>query len=82
MKKVVTNKEWEELGISNDFIFGKVMQDPKLCKKLLEIILHVKIKWISFPVRQKSIEIYDDAKGIRLDVYVDDDKGTVYNVEM
>ena len=22
---------WEELGISNDFIFGKVMQDAELC---------------------------------------------------
>ncbi len=26
---------WEELDISNDFIFGKVMQDPELCKELL-----------------------------------------------
>ena len=24
--------EWEQLGISNDFIFGKIMQDPGLCK--------------------------------------------------
>ncbi len=82
MKKVITNQDWEALGISNDFIFGKVMQDPKLCKRLLEIILHVKIKRISYPVRQKNVEIYEDARGIRLDVYVDDDKGTVYNIEM
>ena len=27
---------WEELQISNDFIFGKIMQDPKLCKGLLQ----------------------------------------------
>ncbi len=30
----------------------------------------------------KNVEIYDDARGIRLDVYVDDDKGTIYNIEM
>ena len=26
---------WEELSISNDFLFGKVMQNPELCKELL-----------------------------------------------
>ncbi len=29
---------WESLGISNDFLFGKVMQDMELCKGLLEIM--------------------------------------------
>lgn len=24
--------DWEDLGISNDFLFGKVMQNPELCK--------------------------------------------------
>ena len=34
---------WENLGISNDFLFGKVMQNPKLCKELLQRILpHLK----------------------------------------
>ena len=27
-------KSWENIGISNDFIFGKVMQDPELCREL------------------------------------------------
>ena len=27
--------KWEELGISNDFLFGKVMQNPELYRKLL-----------------------------------------------
>lgn len=30
---------WEELGIANDFLFGKIMQDPELCKELLQRIL-------------------------------------------
>mgnify|MGYP007067139741 FL=1 len=34
-----TKTTWEELGLSNDFLFGKVMQNPVLCKKLLERIL-------------------------------------------
>ena len=24
--------EWEELNISNDFLFGKIMQDAELCE--------------------------------------------------
>ena len=31
---------WESLGIANDFMFGKVMQDAELCKELLQRILH------------------------------------------
>ena len=27
--------KWEELSISNDFLFGKVMQNLELCKELL-----------------------------------------------
>lgn len=30
---------WEELGISNYFLFGKVMRDGELCKGLLQRIL-------------------------------------------
>ena len=31
--------DWENLSISNDFLFGKIMQDAELCKELLQIIL-------------------------------------------
>ena len=34
------------------------------------------------PVTQKTINMLYDGKGIRLDVYINDDKETVYNVEM
>lgn len=32
-------QSWKTLGISNDFMFGKVMRDPVLCRQLLERIL-------------------------------------------
>jgi len=37
---------------------------------------------IEYPEEQKSIDIAMDAKSVRLDVYVKDDKDTVYNIEM
>ncbi|MCI9533144.1 MAG: Rpn family recombination-promoting nuclease/putative transposase [Lachnospiraceae bacterium] len=84
MEKHMTNATvWEELQISNDFIFGKVMQDPKLCKELLQRILPgLKIDHIEYPETQKAIRPDIDAKSVRLDVYVEDGKGTVYDIEM
>ena len=75
-------KKWEDLEIKDDFIFGKVMRNPKLCKKMLERILNIEIDHIEFPEIQKTLDYAFDAKSVRLDVYVKDGKGTVFNVEM
>ncbi len=77
-----TAKKYEELTIIDDFMFGKVMRDPERCRKLLEIILDIRISEIVFIDDQESITPDYNAKGIRLDVYVEDDRKTVYNVEM
>ena len=82
-EKTINQTEWEKLGISNDFLFGKVMQDAELCKELLQIIFpNMKIDHIEYPVLQKTINMDADAKSIRLDVYIVDNKGTVYDIEM
>ena len=60
----------------------QVMRDPKYCKPFLETILNIKISRIEYPEDQKTINLYLDAKSIRLDVYVEDDFDTVYNIEM
>lgn len=74
---------WESLGIANDFMFGKVMQDAELCKDLLQRILpDLEIDHIEYPEAQKGIRLDADAKSVRLDVYVKDGKGTVYDIEM
>ena len=75
-------KTLEELTISDDFMFGAVMSNPKRCKPLLEMILGVKINKIEYPELQKTIDKQYGSKGIRLDVYVEDDKNTVYNIEI
>ena len=75
-------KKLEELTITDDFMFGAVMRDPRRCKPLLELILDVKIRHIEYPELQKAINERYDAKSIRLDVYVEDDAGTVYDIEI
>ena len=76
-------KQWENLRLDNDFLFGKVMQDPELCRELLQRILpDMKITRITFPEGQKMIRPDVDAKSIRLDIYVEDDKKVIYDVEI
>ncbi len=76
------NKTIQELNLEDDFLFAKVMSDKEICRKILEKILGVSIREVSMPVTQKTIQMLYEGKGIRLDAYVNDDEGTVYNVEM
>ncbi len=75
-------KDWEELTIQDNFLFQKVMQNKRICKYLIEKILHISIKEITFPDAEKNISIRYDSKSIRLDVYVEDDSGRVFDIEM
>ncbi len=75
-------KTLQELNLEDDFLFAKVMSDKDICKRVIEKILDIKIKEIKMPEEQKVIDILLDSKAVRLDVYVNDDNGTVYNVEM
>lgn len=75
-------KTWENLDITDDFLFGKVMRNPEICKQMIEAILDIKIERIEYPEEQKVIDMTADSKSVRLDVYVKDTKDVIYNIEM
>ncbi len=75
-------KTWEELTICDNFIFQKVMQKKRLCKRLIERILGIKVRRLMYPTTEKSINVRRDSKSVRLDLYVEDDRGTLYDIEM
>lgn len=75
-------KKYEDLTISDDFMFCIIMRQAKYCKPFLETVLDIKIKHIEYPKVQEVINLDVKAKSIRLDVYVDDGENTVYNIEM
>lgn len=75
-------KAWENLTIADNFIFQKVMRKKRLCKRLIENILNIKIRKLAFPETEKDIRIRRDSKSVRLDVYVEDEQGTLYDIEM
>ncbi|UTC76441.1 Rpn family recombination-promoting nuclease/putative transposase [Treponema sp. OMZ 792] len=75
-------KRFEDLTLQDDFMFCKVMQNPKLCKKLIEIILSDTIGKIAYVSVQHNISTYEQAKSIRFDVLVQTEDGKFYDVEM
>ena len=71
----------KDLTISNSFMFAKVMSEEPFCKEMLQRILGVKIRKIEYIEAEKTILTLKDAKDIRLDVYLEDDENTVYDIE-
>lgn len=84
----MTNEEklaikWDLLTIKDNFIFGKAMEiNSDWCRRLIEHILDIKVESISYPEREKTIEARLDSKGIRLDVYVKDDRNRSFDIEI
>ena len=75
-------KRWEDLQIQDNFLFLKVMQNGDLCRRLLETLLDFKIRELSFPETEKILATNPDKLSVRLDVYVTDESGKVYDIEM
>ena len=81
--KIFVKKDWDSVTIQDNFIFGKTMEmNPELCRQLLEKILNINIKSIEYPEREKVLEMRTDSKGIRVDVYVQDNQNRSYDIEM
>ncbi len=75
-------KNWEDLQISDNFLFLKVMSNPGLCRRFLEKLLRLEIREIKIAQTEKAIDNAPQARGIRLDVYVEDDLGRMFDIEM
>ncbi len=76
-------KSYEELTLADDFMFCKVMtQNPDLCRELTELITGRKVGEILKINRQMPVEITADGRGVRFDIYMEDEGNAVYNIEM
>lgn len=76
---------FSELPLSDGFLFGEVMQDEETCRTVLEIILKRPVGRVVYVNKEQQMEAatqYHKYKGIRLDVYFQDEAGTCYSVEM
>ncbi len=75
-------KPYEELTIQDNFLFQKIMRNKGICQRVIERLLDIQVRDIVYQEEEKSIDVRLDSKSIRLDVYVNDENGTVFNIEM
>ena len=74
--------EYENLSIKNRFIFSKVMTDKDLCARVLRCLTGNVIEDIGDITAEKYLQITDDSKGVRYDIYVEDNDNKIYDTEM
>lgn len=74
-------KAFGELKFRDAFMFAATMEDEEICRGVLERVMGISIKHVKI-IGEASLLVNPDYRGVRLDVYADDEAGTVYNVEM
>ena len=74
-------KSIQELTIKDNFMFGAVMMNPENCKGIIERSLGIEVAYVEVS-KEKSIVYNPEYKGVRLDVYANDENRTHYNVEL
>lgn len=74
-------KTLQELTFKDNFMFAAVMLDEENAKGVVERALGIEVDHVEISY-EKSIVYNPEYKGIRLDVYLKDDKSRHFNVEM
>ena len=74
--------DFRHLPLSNGFMFGQVMRDERLSKLFLEELLQKPIAKVEHIDKEKDLADTLGAHGIRLDIYIEDEQHTRYNIEM
>ena len=76
-------KQFKELTFSDSYIFGQVMKDPVLCRKVLEVLLGEDIGELEPVETERIMQFTKDGKPIRLDILTrETDTGRYHDVEM
>lgn len=76
-------QEYEKLTFADDFMFGAVMENKDIAKRIIEVILNDKIPNIESCELQKTVKNAVNSHGVRYDVYIKtEDEKKVYDVEM
>lgn len=80
-----THEETRWFGFTEDQVFGEMMSDKEICRYILQMLMpDRKIGEINYPLEQKEIKdpSHRKEKDIRLDILVEDDQHSFYDLEM
>lgn len=74
-------KSWDELEITDNFLFCKIMSQPEFCKEMIQRILGFSVNLISISQHEKQFTGSYESRGIRIDVAAEDDT-RVFDIEL
>ena len=64
MRNLTTNKnlspeeKWESLTFANNFLFCRILEsEPEICKRILEMLLHIKIERLEMLQSELTIQV-------------------------
>ena len=75
-------KPLDELTLMDDYMFAAVMSEEENLKPLIERILGIAVGRIEFIEHERTEKEGYVSRGVRLDLYVQDEDGQVFNVEV
>ncbi|MCM1160184.1 MAG: Rpn family recombination-promoting nuclease/putative transposase [Roseburia sp.] len=73
-------KTFQQLNLSNAFLFAAALEDSETCRLVLEIILGTRLPKVKVHA-EHSILVNSDFRSIRLDIYASDEAQVSYNIE-
>ena len=75
------NKKFQDLNLSNAFLFAAAMEDEETCRFVLETVLGIPVGKVNVHT-EHSLLYNADFRSIRLDVYAGSETYVEYNCEM
>lgn len=74
-------KNFQELDLSNAYLFAATLQDEEACRLVLQTIIGKEIKKVKVHA-EHTVFLNSDFKSVRLDIYANDEVDVNYTVEM
>lgn len=74
-------KKFQDLDLSNAYLFAAAMQDKEICRLVLQTIIGTEVKSVRVHA-EHTIFYNSDFKCVRLDIYAKDELEVSYNIEM
>ncbi|MDO4322026.1 MAG: Rpn family recombination-promoting nuclease/putative transposase [Lachnospiraceae bacterium] len=72
----------QKLNLMDDFLFDVTTVNLEACQIIIELSLNIRIKKIRWKEGQKVVHNLPGRRGIRMDFYVEDTEGRIFDVEM
>lgn len=74
-------KRFQELNLSNAFLFAAALDDPEICRLIIGSVLEIPVNTVTVHA-EHSILYNSEVRSIRLDIYAHDDAKIAYDLEM